>query len=108
MPDAAVPIANRSPNAEAIISSSSSNVTGGLRSSFAREEHRTGDGAAPIRNGRDLDLLAGHLPITRATPQLESGLVDEPEAVEAARGQLATVGVEGEVAVEGDPRPPLD
>ena len=38
---------------------------------------------------------AGNLPLASLTPQLHSGLVDEPVAVQATAGELTAVGVEG-------------
>src|SRR5512132_2352398 len=75
-------------------------------SALPGQQHGPGDGAAAVTHGRHLD--PGHLAVAGLAPQLEARLVDEPEAVQPPRRQLAAVGVERQLAVERDAVPALD
>src|SRR5439155_6303230 len=46
--------------------------------------------------------VSGDLAVAAFTPQLHARLVQEPVAVQAAGGKLASVGVERDLAVAGD------
>src|SRR5690242_7385923 len=70
------------------------------------QEDAAGDGAAA--GGHDGDLGAGYLPGASGAAKLQYGLVDDPVAVHAPGGELAAVGVERQVAVEGDALAALD
>ena len=72
----------------------------------AGQEHAAGDGAAAGRH--DGDLGPGHLPGAGGAAQLQDGFVDDPVAVHAPGRELAPVGVERQLAVEGDALAALD
>src|SRR3974390_1508789 len=75
------------------------------------EQQRAGDGPAPVAHRSHLGRSASapvDLAVAALAPELHAGLVDEPEAVEPATGELASGGVEGERPLEGDGRAVLD
>src|SRR4051812_2059156 len=68
---------------------------GGTRWSSAQsgQQHRARYGPSTIGHHRYFHV-AGNLALAGLAPELEDGLVEEAEAVEAAGGELAAVGVE--------------
>src|SRR5262245_31899552 len=81
---------------------------GMVASGLAGEEQRAGHRTAAVRDRGHLRELARQLAVAGLAPELEDGLVDEPEPVEPPGGELAAMGVHRELAVEGDAVPPLD
>src|ERR1700685_1023130 len=60
-------------------------------------------GGGPASGGHDRGVRVGDLRLAGVVPQLLHGFVNDPEAVRATLGQLTTVRVDGEFAVQGDP-----
>src|ERR1700728_1237846 len=71
----------------------------------AGEQHGAGDGATAVGHRGDLRWTAPgphHLALAPFAAQLDAGFVNEPEAVQAAAGELPAGRVEWEQSVPGD------